>query len=119
MRRKHSLNHELRHSKIIVRSADDMNYGSIEPTSFILGLMAQTGNWRSLIAGMPRLPRLPTYLLFACSITWGLSFSLNKIAITSGIPVSYVFWQNPGAAQAVEAQPYADVVRISIARCGN
>ena len=60
--------------------------------------MTQMGNWRSLTAGLTRVPLLPTALLFACGITWGLSFSLNKIAITSGIPVvAYVFWQSLGA----------------------
>ena len=40
----------------------------------------------------------PIMLLFICGVTWGLSFSCNKIAITSGIPVvAYVFWQSLGA----------------------
>lgn len=36
---------------------------------------------------------IPTLMLFAAGITLGLSFSLNRIAITSGIPfIPFVFW---------------------------
>jgi drug/metabolite transporter (DMT)-like permease len=49
-------------------------------------------------AGVARARLLPAAMLFACGVTWGLSFSFNKIAITSGIPViAYVFWQSLGA----------------------
>ena len=56
------------------------------------------GNRRTLAARMTGMRLVPTAMLFACGITWGLSFSFNKIAITSGIPVvAYVFWQSLGA----------------------
>ena len=56
------------------------------------------GNWHKLTAGAARIPLVPTAMLFACGILWGMSFSLNKIAITSGIPfVPYLFWQSLGA----------------------
>jgi drug/metabolite transporter (DMT)-like permease len=40
----------------------------------------------------------PTAMLFAAGILFGLTFSLNRIAITDGIPfIPYVFWQALGA----------------------
>ena len=60
--------------------------------------MKQMENWRSLTAGIARVPLVPTAMLFACGITWGLSFSFNNIAATAGVPtVAYVFWQSLGA----------------------
>ncbi|MBT3170839.1 MAG: EamA family transporter [Rhodospirillaceae bacterium] len=41
---------------------------------------------------------VPTAMLFTAGISLGLTFSLNRIAITDGIPfVPYVFWQALGA----------------------
>ncbi len=41
---------------------------------------------------------LPTVMLFTAGISLGLTFSLNRIAITDGIPfIPYVFWQALGA----------------------
>ncbi|MDP6816596.1 MAG: DMT family transporter [Alphaproteobacteria bacterium] len=73
------------------------------------------GNWRNLTAGMARLPLLPTAMLFACGITWGLSFSFNKIAITSGIPViAYVFWQSLGAGLILLILSFATANRMNL-----
>ncbi len=75
--------------------------------------MTRMGNWRGLTSGMARVPLLPTALLFACGITWGLSFSLNKIAITSGIPVvAYVFWQSLGAGLILLILTFATAKRV-------
>lgn len=77
--------------------------------------MTQMVNWRSLTAGLTRVPLLPTVLLFACGITWGLSFSLNKIAITSGIPVvAYVFWQSLGAGLILWILTFATAKRVPL-----
>ena len=77
--------------------------------------MTQMGNWRSLTAGLTRVPLLPTALLFACGITWGLSFSLNNIAITSGIPViAYVFWQSLGAGLILLILSFATANRVQL-----
>ena len=73
------------------------------------------GNWRSLTAGAARVPLLPTAMLFACGITWGLSFSFNKIAITSGIPVvAYVFWQSLGAGLILLMLSFATANRVQL-----
>ena len=41
---------------------------------------------------------VPTLMLFAAGILFGLTFSLNRIAATEGIPfIPYVFWQAVGA----------------------
>ncbi|MEE8171783.1 MAG: MJ0042-type zinc finger domain-containing protein, partial [Alphaproteobacteria bacterium] len=41
---------------------------------------------------------VPTAMLFAAGILFGLTFSLNRIAATEGIPfIPYVFWQAVGA----------------------
>lgn len=77
--------------------------------------MTQMGNWRSLTAGAARVPLLPTAMLFACGITWGLSFSFNKIAITSGIPVvAYVFWQSLGAGLILLMLSFATANRVQL-----
>lgn len=45
---------------------------------------------------------IPTVMLFGAGITLGLSFSLNRIAITGGIPfVPFVFWVSLGAGLAL------------------
>jgi len=42
---------------------------------------------------------LPLFLLLLSGVSWGLMFSLNRIAVTDGIPfVPYVFWMGTGAA---------------------
>ena len=73
------------------------------------------GNWRLLTAGMARVPLLPTVMLFACGITWGLSFSFNKIAATAGIPtVAYVFWQSLGAGLILLILCFATANRVQL-----
>ena len=75
------------------------------------------GNWQKLNAGAARIPVLPTAMLFACGITWGMSFSLNKIAISSGIPfVAYVFWQSVGAGLILLALSFATGNRMNLSR---
>ena len=45
-----------------------------------------------------RLRLVPTAMLFAAGILFGLTISLNRIAATDGIPfIPYVFWQAVGA----------------------
>jgi drug/metabolite transporter (DMT)-like permease len=42
---------------------------------------------------------LPLILLFALGLGFGVSFTLNKLATTNGVPfIPYVFWQSAGAA---------------------
>ena len=73
------------------------------------------GNWRRLTAGVARVPLLPTAMLFACGITWGLSFSFNKIAATAGIPtVAYVFWQSVGAGLILLVVSVASANRVQL-----
>ena len=77
--------------------------------------MTRKGNWHGLTGGLARVPLLPSALLFACGITWGLSFSLNKIAITSGIPVvAYVFWQSLGAGLILLIVTFATAKRVPL-----
>jgi drug/metabolite transporter (DMT)-like permease len=58
-----------------------------------------------------------TGMLFLCGISWGLSFSLNKIAITGGIPfVPYVFWQSLGAGLALLVLSFVTGNRPSLRR---
>lgn len=46
----------------------------------------------------PAVRLVPTAMLFIAGISLGLTFSLNRIAITNGIPfIPYVFWQALGA----------------------
>jgi len=79
--------------------------------------MAQMGKWQKFNVGAARLPLLPTTMLFACGITWGMSFSLNKIAISSGIPfVAYVFWQSLGAGLILLALSFATGNRMNLSR---
>lgn len=41
----------------------------------------------------------PFFMLILCGIAWGLLYSLNRFAVTSGIPfLAYVFWMGLGAA---------------------
>ncbi len=75
------------------------------------------GNWHKLTAGAARIPLVPTAMLFACGILWGMSFSLNKIAITSGIPfVPYLFWQSLGAGLILFILSVATRNRINLSR---
>ena len=75
------------------------------------------GKWQKFNVGAARLPLLPTTMLFACGITWGMSFSLNKIAISSGIPfVAYVFWQSLGAGLILLALSFATGNRMNLSR---
>ena len=54
-------------------------------------------------------------MLFACGSTWGMSFSLNKIAISSGIPfVAYVFWQSLGAGLILLVLSFATGNRMNL-----
>lgn len=63
------------------------------------------------------MPVVPTAMLFACGITWGMSFSLNKIAISSGIPfVAYVFWQSLGAGLILLVLSFATRNRMNLSR---
>lgn len=42
---------------------------------------------------------VPLFLLLLSGVSWGLMFSLNRIAVTDGVPfVPYVFWMGAGAA---------------------
>ena len=73
------------------------------------------GNWRPLTAGMARVPLVPTAMLFACGITWGLSFSFNKIAAEAGVPtVAYVFWQSLGAGLILLSLCFASANRVQL-----
>ena len=75
------------------------------------------GNWHKLTAGAARIPLVPTAMLFACGILWGMSFSLNKSAITSGIPfVPYLFWQSLGAGLILFILSVATRNRINLSR---
>ena len=77
--------------------------------------MARMVNLHGLTDDLTRVPLLPTALLFVCGITWGLSFSLNKIAITSGIPVvAYVFWQSLGAGLILWILTFAAAKRVPL-----
>ena len=41
----------------------------------------------------------PIFMLFVSGIIWGLFYSLNRFAVTGGIPfLAYVFWIGVGAA---------------------
>jgi len=74
-------------------------------------------NWQKFTAGAARMPVVPTAMLFACGITWGMSFSLNKIAISSGIPfVAYVFWQSLGAGLILLVLSFATGNRMNLSR---
>jgi len=75
------------------------------------------GKWRKINAGAARMPLVPSVMLFACGITWGMSFSLNKIAISSGIPfVAYVFWQSLGAGLILLVLSLATGNRMNLSR---
>ena len=77
--------------------------------------MARIPKLPGLTGDLKRVPLLPTALLFVCGITWGLSFSLNKIAITSGIPVvAYVFWQSLGAGLILWILTFATAKRVPL-----
>ena len=77
--------------------------------------MERMARLHGLTGALTRVPLLPTALLFACGITWGLSFSLNKIAITSGIPVvAYVFWQSLGAGIILLIFTFAAAKRVPL-----
>lgn len=74
-------------------------------------------NWQKFTGGAARMPVVPTAMLFACGITWGMSFSLNKIAISSGIPfVAYVFWQSLGAGLILLVLSFATRNRMNLSR---
>ncbi len=75
------------------------------------------GKWQKFNVGAARLPLLPTTMLFACGITWGMSFSLNKIAISSGIPfVAYFIRQSLGAGLILLALSFATGNRMNLSR---
>ncbi len=71
----------------------------IEPVE--ISTAASTAPARAAKRGRPSvadLPLVPTLMLFGAGTSLGLTFSLNRIAITSGIPfIPYVFWQALGA----------------------
>lgn len=65
----------------------------VEPVKIPAG--APTAPAKSSLAA---LRVVPTAMLFAAGISLGLTFSLNRIAATDGIPfIPYVFWQALGA----------------------
>ncbi len=73
------------------------------------------GKWLKINTGTARVPLVPAAMLFACGITWGMSFSLNKIAISSGIPfVAYVFWQSLGAGLILLVLSFATGNRMNL-----
>jgi len=75
------------------------------------------GKWQKINVGATRVPLVPTAMLFACGITWGMSFSLNKIAISSGIPfVAYVFWQSLGAGLILLVLSFATGHRMHLSQ---
>ena len=50
-------------------------------------------------AGPQQTGVLPFALLFVLGLGFGVSFTLNKLATTNGVPfIPYVFWQSAGAA---------------------
>ena len=54
---------------------------------------------RTSAAGAERSGVLPIVYLFVLGFCFGVSFVLNKIATTNGVPfIPYVFWQSIGAA---------------------
>ena len=61
--------------------------------------MADSGIDMSGLAPLYRRFRYaPVGVLFAFAVIYGLTFSLNRIGITAGIPfIAYVFWQSTGA----------------------
>ncbi|MBT6828787.1 MAG: EamA family transporter, partial [Rhodospirillaceae bacterium] len=54
---------------------------------------------RAASASLQQTGVLPLILLFALGLGFGVSFTLNKLATTNGVPfIPYVFWQSAGAA---------------------
>ncbi|MBT4427776.1 MAG: hypothetical protein HOC88_12815, partial [Rhodospirillaceae bacterium] len=49
---------------------------------------------RAASASLQQTGVLPLILLFALGLGFGVSFTLNKLATTNGVPfIPYVFWQ--------------------------
>jgi len=62
------------------------------------GRAKRAGPAISLKSAFRSTPLAPTVMLFTAGVSLGLTFSLNRIAITDGIPfIPYVFWQALGA----------------------
>ena len=63
------------------------------------------------IPSLAALPLVPTAMLFTVGILFGLTFSLNRIATTDGIPfIPYIFWQSAGAGLLLLA--FAFIFRV-------
>ena len=86
------------------QSPPDKPAEPVAPTNQFLGIRPPDIQAGSASAGM-RL--LPTAMMLACGIMFGLIFSLNRIAANDGIPfIPYAFWQAVGAGLQLLAMSF-------------